>query len=232
MRGDNSTIFLVIVFIVMAATTKIPMFFLIAFFFVFRMLMKSNKKKQKDSRYDRSQRKPQGRVQDREIKARQQQAYQKRANPFKKSGIRKYKEFELEDAIIDFNKGLEIDNRDVALHFNIACAYSLTEQKEKAYHHIKKAVEYGFKDYEKIQTHDDLAFIRIQPEFEPFKKSGFTSYKVEGEAQAKQVAAASVEEEVKDDVLLSQLNKLAELRKKGLLSEQEFAYERKKLLSR
>ncbi|MDX1702583.1 MAG: NINE protein [Melioribacteraceae bacterium] len=152
----------------------------------------------------------------------------KRSNPFKKSGIKKYKEFDLEDAIEDFKKGLEIEPQDIALHFNIACAYSLTEQKEKAYDHLAKAVEYGFKDTEKILTHDDLAYVRIQPEFDDFKKSGFKIGKKVDDKGDEQFA----EEELTDDVLLSQLNKLAELRKKGLLSEEEFALERKKLLNR
>lgn len=230
MRNDNTTFFLVAAFVVLAATTKISMFFLIAFFFVARMLLKSNKSKQRDNRQDRSQRRPKEVYRDRSAPT-NRQSYQKRSNPFKKSGIRKYKEFELEDAIIDFKKGLEINNKDIALHFNIACAYSLTEQKEKAFDHVKKAVQNGFKDFEKIQTHDDLAFMRIQPEYEAFKKSGFSIIGEQvGEENKKKTTVTP--DQAQDDVLLSQLNKLAELRKKGLLSEQEFAYERKKLLSR
>lgn len=229
MKLDNSIIFVIIAFIVLSSVFKSPVFFLIGFFFIFRMMMNKgnkSKKQQRDNRYDRSQRRrPQETYTDRSAP---KPTYQKRANPFKKSGIRKYKEFELEDAIVDFKKGLEIDSKDIALHFNIACAYSLTEQKDKAFDHIKKAVQSGFKDFEKIQTHDDLAFMRIQPEYEDFKKSGFS---IIGGTSTNNTSTQS-QEEVKDDVLLSQLNKLAELRKKGMLSEQEFAYERKKLLSR
>ena len=155
----------------------------------------------------------------------------RRANPFKKSGIRKYKEFDLEDAIEDFKKGLEIEPEDIALHFNIACAYSLTEQKEMAYSHISQAVKFGFKDFEKINTHDDLAYVRIQPEFDKFKEDGYLleeTKKIEEKATNRK--EEKTEETITDDVLLSQLNKLAELRKKGLLSEEEFAMERKKLL--
>jgi TM2 domain-containing membrane protein YozV len=156
-----------------------------------------------------------------------------KANPFKKSGIKKYKEFDLEDAIIDFNKGLEIDPEDIALHFNIACAYSLTEQKEKAFYHLDRAVEFGFKDFNKIDTHDDLAYARIQDEFLTFKEKGYRLEGMEKATATKQESNKSipvVEKTLDDDILLGQLNKLAELRKKGLLTEKEFAAEKKKLL--
>jgi len=152
----------------------------------------------------------------------------KRANPFKQSGIKKYRDFDLEGAIVDFNKGLEINSQDVALHFNIANAYSLTEQKEKAYQHLDKAVQLGFNDFELLNTKDDLAFVRIQQEWDTFKENGYRLKR--GMMQGN----TALDEQMMqtDDVLLSQLNKLAELRKKGLLSEEEFVLERKKLMSR
>lgn len=157
-----------------------------------------------------------------------------KAAPFKNSGIKKYKDFDLEGAIEDFSRGLDIHPGDIAIHFNIANAYSLTEQKDKAYYHLQKAVELGFKDFEMIKTKDDLAFVRIQPEWEEFMENGF---KV-SQGRHRQVNTGNApkqeikEEEIKDDVLLSQLNKLAELRKKGLLSSEEFNIERRKLLRR
>ncbi|MEM9548339.1 MAG: NINE protein [Bacteroidota bacterium] len=155
-----------------------------------------------------------------------------KANPFKTSGIKKYKDYDLEGAIEDFSRGLDINANDVALHFNIACAYSMTEQKDKAYYHLSKAVELGFKDFELINTKDDLAFVRIQPEFEEFKNNGF---KLGARSENPSSPRAQQKDEdlvITDDVLLSQLNKLAELRKKGLLSAEEFNLERKKLLRR
>ncbi|MBL0025143.1 MAG: NINE protein [Saprospiraceae bacterium] len=160
-----------------------------------------------------------------------------RANPYKNSGIKKYKDFDLEDAIVDFRKGLEIAPNDVALHFNIACAYSLTEKKSLAYHHLSRAVSLGLKDLDRILSHDDLAFVRIQPEFEKFKSSGFrvnpfTSFQ-DSEATSSQQEAEKVLSEQSpdmDDKLLAQLNKLSQLRKKGILSEDEFIFERKKII--
>lgn len=148
-----------------------------------------------------------------------------RANPFKKSGIKKYKEYDIEEAIEDFHKALKIDPNDVSLYFNLACAYSLMEDKDEAYKYIELAVTRGLKDHSRIMSHDDLAFIRIQPEFLDFKARGFK--RTRGAHQEESPAKRPM-----DDILLAQLNRLMELRKKGVLTEQEFARERKKVLAR
>jgi TM2 domain-containing membrane protein YozV len=148
-------------------------------------------------------------------------------NPFKQSGIKKYKEFELEEAIQDFEKGLQINPKDIALHFNIACAYSLTEKADKAYFHLDKAVEYGFSDFDKIRTHDDLAYVRIQPQFDDFAAAGFRLNKKPVQQPSE---TTPPEQEPQNDKLLAQLKRLAELRDKGLITETEFVAEKQKLM--
>lgn len=160
-----------------------------------------------------------------------------RENPFKKTGISKYKDYDIEGAIEDFNKGLELDPTDMALHFNIAAAYSLTEQTEKGFYHLEKAVENGFKDFEKIKTHDDLAFLRIQEEFESFQENGYrrsnsTNVVDNNILQQEEERNEVPEVVIQDDILLSQLQKLSELRNKGLLSEKEYSVEKEKLMRR
>jgi len=157
-----------------------------------------------------------------------------RNNPFKKSGVQKYKDYDIEEAIEDFHKGLKIEPEDVALHFNLACAYSLMEDKEEAFKHIDLAVDYGLKDTDKILKHDDLAFLRIQPEFEEFKNNDFqVSGRRRRQAPSQTTTQqGSQERKPMDDILLAQLNRLMELRKKGVLTEQEFTRERKKILLR
>lgn len=141
------------------------------------------------------------------------------SNPFKKSGIKKYKEYDIEEAIIDFEKGLKLQPKDISLHFNLACAYSLLEDSDKVFYHIGKAVEYGFTDFQKIQTHDDLAYMRIQPEYEAFKKNGF-----------KEAEAKSQEQEISDELLLEKLQKLVEMRNRGIVTEADFKVEKEKIL--
>jgi len=153
-----------------------------------------------------------------------------RNNPFKKSGMKKYKDYDIEEAIDDFHKGLKIEPHDIALHFNLACAYSLMEDKEEAFKHLDAAIDNGLKDTEKILSHDDLAFLRIQPEFDSFKANGFQLTKNQLKEEKEEIAQAS--KKPMDDILLAQLNRLMELRKKGVLTEQEFTRERKKILVR
>ena len=152
-------------------------------------------------------------------------------NPYKQSGIRKFREFDYQGAIQDFEKALEIAPKDVALHFNLACAYSLNENVEKAFHHLDKAVEYGFNDFERIKDHDALAFLRIHPDFEKFAENG---YRTDIPRLELQEPSEEIEDEIIDKSadLLQQLKKLGELREKGLLSEAEFEKQKQKLLRR
>lgn len=164
----------------------------------------------------------------------------KRHNPYKNSGIKKYREFDYDGAIDDFLKALEIDSKDIAVHFNLACAYSLNEEKEKSFRHLDLAVDNGFNDFRRIKEHDAFAYLRIQPEFEEFEKNGFRLIqKLEAPKQelldsipevAPSVAEPSPVPESSGD-LLEQLKKLGELRDKGLLTEEEFVAQKKKLLN-
>jgi len=146
-----------------------------------------------------------------------------RENPFKKTGISKYKDYDIDGAVEDFNKGLELDPSDMALHFNLAAAYSLTEKPDLAF---------------KIKTHDDLAFLRIQEGFDEFQKQGYrrksvaTSTIESPQSQKEEEIEVAPEDMIQDDILLSQLQKLSELRNKGLLSDKEYSLEKEKLMRR
>lgn len=144
-------------------------------------------------------------------------------NPFKISGVEKYKEYEFEGAIADFKKALAIDDRDIAVHFNLACAYSITEDADQAFYHLGQAVEHGFVDFDKIQEHDALAYLRIQDEFEPFVKN---RYRKAGDVSKEQNTPVP---EISGD-LLEQIKRLGELREKGFLTQDEFISEKRKLL--
>jgi TM2 domain-containing membrane protein YozV len=147
----------------------------------------------------------------------------RRENPFKASGVQKFKDFDYDGAIRDFNKALEIGPKDVALHFNLACAYSLTEDADKAFFHLDNAVSNGFDDFKRIKEHDALAFLRIQDQFDNFEANGF---RLTPQLNApKEDLLSSPQGD-----LLEQLKRLGDLREKGLLTEEEFVAQKKRLL--
>lgn len=146
----------------------------------------------------------------------------RKPDPYLKSGIEKYKDFDFKGAIADFKKSLGVRRKNVKTHFYLACAYSMTEQADEGFFHLDKAVELGFTEIEKIKTMDALAFLRIQPEYDTFKANGFRM-------MAKNVDAPETEREM-DDILLVKLKRLGELRDRGFISEEEFIKEKAKLL--
>lgn len=155
----------------------------------------------------------------------------------KNSGIRKFRDYDYDGAIEDFQKALQIDPRDVAVHFNLACAYSLNEQPEKSLEHLDKAVELGFNDFKRIKEHDALAFLRIQPKFDAFEQNGFRLQQQPAKPAETSIVTAVPKVEEQETVLelgggdlLEQLKRLGDYREKGLLTEEEFAAKKKKLL--
>lgn len=182
-----------------------------------------NRRKVRQSPSQRRRKKDIGMVRDRyEYKETKSKV---RDNPFKKSGDKKYKEFELEEAIQDYKSALEISENDSEIHFNMAAVYSLLEKKNESFYHLEQAINLGFQEKSKIGTIDDLAFLRIQEEFDSFKNNGY-------KRSTQNNIEAPKDDLLQDDVLLSQLNKLKDLRSRGLLSEKEFVYEKEKLLNR
>ena len=151
-----------------------------------------------------------------------------RPNLYKQTGLEKFKDFDYAGAIEDFNKSLEIAPQDIATHFNLACAYSLVEDKKKALSHLDKAVQFGFKDFQKIKEHHALAYLRIQKDFDQFEENGFrlisktTNTPVDNQGDENLLAS--------HPDLLDRIKKLAELREHGLLTEQEFEAEQRKLM--
>ncbi|MCU0346007.1 MAG: NINE protein [Saprospiraceae bacterium] len=145
-------------------------------------------------------------------------------NPHKAAGIEKFKDYDYDGALEDFKKSLAVKYDDPAVHFNLACCYSLNERPDPAFFHLTKAVHFGFVDFDKIEKHDALAHLRTQPEFKDFVKKGYQLHS----------AAPPAEEAMQSDLLaqtptakqqpslLDQIKRLSEMREQGLLTEEEF----------
>lgn len=145
-----------------------------------------------------------------------------KTDPFQQAGNEKYSDYDFDGAIQDYLRSLNVKAHNPKVHFNLACLYSVTEQSDSAFFHLEKAVAQGFYDFDKIQNHDHLAFIRSQqPTFDDFASNGYK----------KVISSPKAEEtlELSDD-LITQLERLAKMRDAGLLTDAEFKSQKVKIL--
>lgn len=97
-------------------------------------------------------------------------------NKFKKEGLKKLNSFDIEAAIELFQKAINYNPKDAEVYFHLACAYSNLEKVNLGFEALAKAVALGLPDQEAILTHEKLAFLRMDPNFEDFYHSGYTDW--------------------------------------------------------
>lgn len=138
---------------------------------------------------------------------------------YKERGILHFKAFELEEAATAFRQALDQAPNDVALHFNLACTYARLEETDAAWMHLHSAVSLGFNDFEKIDYHPALAYLRIQPSW------------IQQRRELQEKTAGSSDSEASQP-LFQQLHALSDAHKNGILSEEEFQEKKEKLLQK
>ena len=136
-----------------------------------------------------------------------------------------YGEYDYEEAIAALKKALEVRPNDPEVHFLLACCYSINEDINNALTHLESAVASGLADQDRIQTHSDLAYLRMQPQFEVFANHGYRMVKelpepIEDLLQSRDTNPVD---------LLEQLRKLEKLWEEGQLTAIEYEQLRKRL---
>lgn len=96
-----------------------------------------------------------------------------KAENLKNEAIKKYLNKEYDESIKLVEEALLLQPNDPIAHFNISMVYSKVENKEPAYNHLSRAVDLGYKNFEKINTHSDFEFLRSQPEYKAFAMNGY-----------------------------------------------------------
>lgn len=72
---------------------------------------------------------------------------------------------EYHSSIKHFKICLKERDDDYLLHYNLACAYALAGHREKAFEHLRKAVECGYDDAEHMENDEDLRSLRDDERF-------------------------------------------------------------------
>lgn len=146
---------------------------------------------------------------------------------YRQKGEEAYRDYDYEGAIEYLIKAIEIKYDDPEAHFLLACCYSVNEEVEKALSHLDVAVAFGLDDSERIRSHGDLSFLRVQPAFQAFQQNGFRL--------VKELPPAGSEWLDPDDSgeagLLEQLNQLQRLWQSGELSDKEYQLRQEELKS-
>ena len=150
---------------------------------------------------------------------------QAKSTSYKQNGIEKYRDYDYDGAIDDFKNALQQQFEDVAVHFNLACCYSILEEPGNALFHLEKAVEFGFTDFDRILNHDALAYLRTTDQFEDFIANNYKTV-----TQEETTLEPEAPSPLMDSDILEKIASLGELRDKGFLTEEEFSAQKKRLL--
>jgi TM2 domain-containing membrane protein YozV len=153
---------------------------------------------------------------------------------FKKEGIAKYKDYDFKGAASCFEKALEQQKDDAPTYFNLACCYSMLEDKALGFKYLATSVALGMKNFEKILSHDGLAYLRIQPEWDNFVSNDYkevplyTAHEPTAVTQQEEITPTINQDELSP---LDALRQLYEKRQQGLINDKEFELESKRLLN-
>lgn len=152
-------------------------------------------------------------------------------DPFHLSGDQKFEDYDFDGAITDYRRSLNVNPRQAEVHFNLARLYSIHEQTGKSLLHLSKAIEHGYYDFDAIDQHDHLAYLRSTPDFVAFKTNGYRLPDRILTASSPAPAPSPAEEtlELSDD-LITRIERLARLKEDGILNEESFAREKEKVL--
>ncbi len=161
----------------------------------------------------------------------------------KRWGIRHFRHRRFEEAAEYFERALELDPENAAMHYNLAATYSMLRDEDRAFFNLEEAVALGFDQYQKIHEHDALAYLRSLPVFNAFVENGYPRPSPSLPApdpntalQPQQQPASATTPETKDPAsaeypdLLTQIAELGKLRDRGILTEEEFRQQKQKIL--
>jgi TM2 domain-containing membrane protein YozV len=166
-----------------------------------------------------------------------------------RKGNELFEKYSIKEALIAYRAALKESPNEAEIYFKMACCNAILEQKKALFGNVQMAIRCGFSDWNQIRTNDELAYFRIQPEYDKINESNFTiwpevaeeesdyidvSTKVlppKNEDESKNVEINEGEPELSTDEILVQLKELGDLHQKGVLSDTEFNMQRRKLLA-
>lgn len=125
---------------------------------------------------------------------------------------------------------IEITPDDSKKYIDLACLLSLTQNLE-SYTALEKAILLGYSNFEKVNGDPNLDWLRKQPDYEKFVANGYKKVDVDNSKTEPSMEKQDKKGSSLNEDVIQKLEKLAELKDRGILTDEEFQIEKKKLLS-
>lgn len=161
-------------------------------------------------------------------------------NELKAEGVDYYRSGDYDLAIEAFMDALSIQADDPGLHFNLASTFAQLRKLSQALQHLELAVSYGLPEPERIEQHAALEWLRDQPAFVSFRQNNYRQlnllpatkkpHHIEPALQLSDLNQLTDKTSEASD-LLQRLQKLGELRERGIITPEEFAMQKERLLA-
>lgn len=159
----------------------------------------------------------------------------------KMAGLKLFKNYDFPEAIEELKDAADIKYDDAEIHFLLGRCYSMMEDTSNTLTHLDAAVAFGLHP-KQILASGELAYIRLQSEFQGFQADNFRLKAINTPPSVRRTFPKSppkmkkkkvVEEELDTPSpdFLEKLKKLSELRAKGYLTEEEYLQQKEKLRS-
>ncbi len=135
-----------------------------------------------------------------------------------KEGDSLWKNNKIEQAIEKYEEALKYSEKAPLTNFKLSRLYSLKKDRERALVYLASSIRDGYKDFEKINSNMELAYLRETDEYKEFVRN---QYKLPTIHPEKTISESRVDK----------LEKLNTLFEKGVLTKEEFEVEKKHILS-
>ncbi len=137
----------------------------------------------------------------------------------------RYDAYDYQQAADLYEDALDLDLSDGDSRVLAARCYSLLENGEDAYRHLRKAVQLKASNLDMLSSDEGFAWLRMQADFRARQRVGFAPLAPGTPLHSEPAPLPSPEPN-----LLDRLEQLGRLRERGLLDDAEFAREKRRLL--
>ena len=135
-----------------------------------------------------------------------------------------YEGFDYAAAAARYEEALDMDLADGDSRVLAARCYSLLEDDAAAYRNLRRAVQLKAGNLALVERDASFAWLRTRPDFERRKRAGYAAVGADADGDAPAALPPP------GDNVLDRLEQLGRLRERGLLDDDEFTREKRRLL--